>query len=66
MTIQNLPGDGFITRKVWRDCPDIARRHLRRKYNEGVQIAFQYFEDMQTTREGLERLFRWLDGTDED
>jgi len=61
MITENQPGDGFTTRRVWRDRPDIARRHLRRKYGEGVQIAFEYFENEQTTREGLQRFFRWLD-----
>jgi hypothetical protein len=63
--IQNMPGDGFITR-VYREQPELIRRHLRRKYDAGVQLAFQYFECNATIRQGLQRLARWLRDDDED
>lgn len=63
--IQNMPGDGFTTR-VYHERPELARRHLRRRYHAGVQLAFQYFECDRTIREGLQRLRRWLDATELD
>jgi hypothetical protein len=56
--IQYMPGNGLITRAywMWGVRRDVARRHLRRKYAEGVQLAFQYWDDAETTREGLYRL----------
>jgi hypothetical protein len=57
--IQRMPGNGFITR-VYRNNPNAVRRHLRRRYREGVQMAFQYFECDATIREGLNRLAQSL------
>lgn len=64
MTTSNREGSGFIIR-MYHERPELARKHLRRRYHEGVQLAFEYFENNQTIREGLDRLFRWLE-TDEE
>jgi hypothetical protein len=61
--IQRMPGDGFTTR-VWNEggqARQLVRRHLRRRYHEGVQLAFQYWEDVNTTRAALARLNAVLD-----
>jgi hypothetical protein len=57
--VSNREGNGFITR-IYHERPELARKHLRRRYHEGVQLAFEYFEHNQTIREGLDRFFRWV------
>lgn len=56
--IMRVSGAG-MTARVYMESHtqrDVARRHLRRKYADGVQVAFEYFEHDSTRRAELERL----------
>lgn len=52
-----------ITTRIWNQGGrqrEIARRHMRKHYQAGVQIAFEYFENDETIRAGLMRLQKFM------
>ena len=42
---------------------ELARKHLRRRYNEGVQLAFCYYENGDWSLLQLSRLRRFMEET---
>lgn len=44
---------------------EVARRHLRRRYQEGTQLAFCYYESEVAIRLQLERLLTFMEAGDE-
>lgn len=62
--IRYLPGYG-ITARIWHTNRDAARRHVRRLYHEGTQLAFCYYEgDAQMHRQALQRLREFMEEGD--
>ena len=57
--IMGLPGYGITTR-IYHTHPDLARKHMRRLYSEGVQVEFHYYENMTDHVEALQRLKAWM------
>jgi hypothetical protein len=60
-----MPGDGFTTR-VYAYSPDTIRKHLRRRYAEGIQMAYCYYESQEAIRAGLQRLRQWMQEEDDE
>jgi hypothetical protein len=63
--IEEMSGAG-ATARLWMlggDRRELARRHLRRRYREGVQVAFCY-HDGWSRRLQLERLRRFMEEVD--
>ena len=70
MTIEQPPieemSGACLTARIYMmggDKRDLARRHLRRRYHEGVQVAFCYHDDWDR-RLQLERLRRFMNEPD--
>ena len=57
--IMGLPAYGITTR-IYHTHPDLARKHMRRLYSEGVQIEFHYYEYTVGHADALRRLKAWM------
>lgn len=65
--IEHISAAGLVARMHMQSGMqrDLARRHLRRRYSNGVQLAFCYYENGDWSRLQLSRLRRFMEGRDE-
>lgn len=62
--IRHLPGYG-ITARIYHENRELARKHVRRLYREGVQLVFCYYEvDARMHQQALQRLREFMDEGD--
>jgi hypothetical protein len=66
LPIMGLPGYGLTARLYQQGgkSRELCRKHMWRKYNEGVQCAFHYYEEWTDHVEALRRLRRFMDEDD--
>lgn len=64
--IEQTSAAGLVARMHMRGGRprDLARRHLRRRYREGVQLAFCYYENGDWSPVQLSRLRRFMEETE--
>jgi hypothetical protein len=63
--IERTSGAGLVARLYMQGGVrrELARKHLRRRYHEGVQLAFCYHDDYDRLLQ-LERLRRFMEEED--